>query len=145
MQPRTFLSALVLASALFAGACGSDDAEAEATTTVEVEGRHVLTGEVVIRGADELSHLPEGARVVIRLDDISVADASSVMIAEATSTTITLPLTYELRWDTDLETGRDYSVSAEVRSAEGDLLFISDTVHPYQPGDDGIVVELVAT
>ena len=116
MHTRTITSAILLVLALLAGACG----------------------------ADELSHLPDGARVVIRLDDISMADASSVMIAEATSTTITLPLSYELRWDTDLEAGRDYSVSAQVHSADGELLFISDTVHPYQPGDDDITVELVS-
>ena len=141
--PRSLLSALVAATLLLTG-CGSDDAEAAATPTTEVDGRHQLSGEVVIRDADEVSHLPDGARVVIRLLDISLQDTASVMIAESTSTSITLPLTYELRWDTELEPGRDYSVSAEVRSAAGDLLFVSDTVHPFQPGDSDVTVELIA-
>ncbi|MEM9464936.1 MAG: YbaY family lipoprotein [Actinomycetota bacterium] len=143
MQPRIIIAA-VLASALLAGGCASDPDPADATSTIEVEGRHVLSGRVVIRDLDDRRELPTGARVLIRLDDVSLADAASVMVAEATSTSLTLPLTYELRWDTELDTSRAYSVSAEVVSAEGELLFVSDTVHPYEPGDEDITVELVA-
>ena len=75
---------------------------------------------------------------VIEGDMIYAASADGEVVAVNRSTG-------RKAWDTDLETGRDYSVSAEVRSADGELLFISDTVHPYQPGDDGITVELVAT
>lgn len=143
MQLRFLLFALAVTATLLAAGCGADTTESQATTTVEVEGRFVLRGEVVVRGDDSTRPLPEGARVVVHLADISVQDTTSVLIAEATTTHLTLPLTYELRWDTDLETGRDYGVSAEVVDAEGELLYVSDTVHPFRPGDAEVIVELV--
>lgn len=143
MPLRVAISATAITIGLLVASCGTAETDAHATTTVEVDGRFTLAGDVVIRNRDNLT-LPEGARVLIRLADISVQDAADVLIAEATSTALTLPLRYELEWDADLDTGRDYSVSASVVSATGDLLFTSDTVHPFWPGDTDVTVELVA-
>ena len=149
MHPRTIIAALALSTTLLAGACGADESEPTTSTettieTTTIESRHVLTGEVVIRGADELSHLPDGAQLRVRLNDVSLMDAPSVTIAEMTWTPATLPATYELRWDVDLDPRLDYSVSARVESADGDLLFISDTTHRYEPGGTGVTVELIS-
>ena len=59
---------------------------------------NTLTGDISIEGAFELSHIP-ASRVVVQLEDVSLQDVPSVVIAEDLYEGVTsLPLTYELTW-----------------------------------------------
>ena len=47
----------------------------------------------------------------------------------------TLPLMYELVWNSGLDPRHDYSVGASVYDESGELIFVTDTVFPVFPGD----------
>ena len=123
--------AAALAFVLLLAACGSDGettetgAETPTESTVadsdaEVDAMNTLSGEITVQGADD-SASAEVSRVVVRLEDVSLQDASSVVITERTYEGVeTLPLAYELSYDATLEAGRDYAVSATVYGADGE-------------------------
>ena len=98
-----------------------------------------------IEGEVNQSHLPL-ARVVVKLQDISLADASSIVIASREYLNVTeLPLKYELEWDERLSDRNEYSVGARVNDSEGALIYINDTVFTVEPGDrrmDFYVIEV---
>ena len=108
-------------------------------------GGNTLRGEMSIEGEVNQSHLPL-ARVVVKLQDISLADASSIVIASREYLNVTeLPLKYELEWDERLSDRNEYSVGARVNDSEGALIYISDTVFTVEPGDrrmDFYVIEV---
>ncbi len=94
-----------------------------------------LRGEITLQGADGEIEIPV-TRVVVRLSDVSYADASSVTIAEAEYSDVTsLPLAYKLEWDEPLSDRNDYSVGARFYNAEGDLIYINDTSWTVKLGD----------
>ncbi len=144
---RVFLGA-VLALAVMAGACSSEDSSPAVTdgtvgTTVASTVR-VLTGDITIEGAYELSHIPE-SRVVVQLEDVSLADHPSTVIAEEAYEGVTiLPLTYRLTWTGELDPERQYSVAATVYGADGEMLFWTDTVLTVMPGDTRVDVVIVS-
>lgn len=106
----------------------------------------VLKGHVTYR---ERMALPPGAIVKVELQDVSLADAPSVTIAE---TVIRpegqVPMPYELRYDdAKIENGHSYALAARIE-AEGRLLFISTTRHSVLTGGadmTDIPVERVAS
>ena len=108
-------------------------------------GGNTLRGEMSIEGEVNQSHLPL-ARVVVKLQDISLADASSIVIASREYLNVTeLPLKYELEWDERLSDRNEYSVGARVNDSEGALIYINDTVFTVEPGDrrmDFYVIEV---
>lgn len=142
------LTALAVAAALLAGCGGDDDSTSDPGVgsgdgSAEPGEGNVLTGEVSISGADELSHLPDGARVIVRLEDVSLQDAPSTEITSQTMDDVeTLPVTYELAWADDLSESRMYTVAAEVWHGE-ELLFWTDTAHEVGPGDTVVDVTVV--
>ena len=88
-----------------------------------------------VEGEVDQAHLPL-ARVVVQLRDVSLADASSIVIASREYTDVdSFPLEYELEWDEALSDRNDYSVGARVYDAEGALIYINDTVFTVEPGD----------
>ena len=94
-----------------------------------------LRGEMSVEGEVDQSHLPL-ARVVVQLRDVSLADASSIVIASREYTDVdSFPLEYELEWDEALSDRNDYSVGARVYDSEGALIYINDTVFTVEPGD----------
>ena len=98
-------------------------------------GSNSLRGEITLQGADGVSDIP-ASRVVVKLRDVSYADAPSITIAEAEYTGVTtLPLGYELEWDEPLSGRNDYSVGARFYDSEGNLIYINDTVFTVEPGD----------
>ena len=98
-------------------------------------GSTSLRGEITLEGADEVSHIP-ASLVVVKLRDISYADAPSITIAETEYTGVTtLPLEYKLEWDGALSGRNDYSVGARFYDAAGNLIYINDTVFTVEPGD----------
>lgn len=134
------LLVLGIALAVLAGACGNDDDpstgngnEPAAPTAVPVIS--TLTGDITIEGAFELSHIPS-SRVVVRLEDVSLLDAPSVVLAEQVQTGVTtLPLQYELSWTGELDPESMYDVTATIYGDDGELLFWTDTSFPVEPGD----------
>ena len=92
----------------------------------------------------ELSHIPS-SRVEVQLEDISIQDAPSVVIAEQVYEGVTtLPLTYELTWTGELDPESDYSVAASVYDESGELIFWTDTVFTVSPGDTNVDFHVVS-
>ena len=75
--------------------------------------------------------LPEGAKLVIQLRDVSYADAPSLLIAEKEILDPgDAPVRFELRYDSsDLEERRLYAISGQIYGPGGSLLFVNDTVY----------------
>lgn len=100
------------------GGCGSGhDAGAAA------DGQSVLSGTVTYR---ERIALPPNARVEVRLEDISQADAPADEIASQTivANGKQVPIPFEVRYSPkDIDSSRRYAVRASITSAEGDLMF----------------------
>ena len=130
---------------LLAGACGdSSTVDDDAGTGPDPPGMNTLSGDISIEGAYELSHIP-ASRIVVQLEDISLQDVSSVLIAEEVYEGVTtLPLTYELTWIGELHPQGDYSVGARVYDQGGQLIFVTDTVFPVFPGDAYVDFHIVS-
>lgn len=128
----------VSALVLLASACG------DSSTSPGQSEMNMLTGDISIEGAFELSHIP-ASRVVVQLEDVSLQDAPSVVIAEAVYEGVTtLPLTYELTWTGELDPEADYSVAASVYDESGELIFWTDTVFPVHPGDANVDFHIIS-
>ena len=137
-QARIIAVVSVSAFALLAGACG------DSSTLPGQSESNTLTGDIRIEGAFELSHIPS-SRVVVRLEDVSLQDVSSVVIAEQVYEGVTtLPLTYELTWIGELDPVNDYSVGARVYDEGGELIFVTDTVFSVFPGDDNVDFHIIS-
>ena len=136
---------VVLALMLLANACGDSSTDDDGAGTVGGGSElNSLTGDINIEGALELSHIPP-SQIVVRLEDISLQDVSSVVIAERVYEDVTtLPLTYELTWAGELDPRRDYSVGARVYDVAGELIFVTDTVFPVFPGDDNADFHIIS-
>src|SRR5215471_15117734 len=101
------------------GGCGSGrDSGASAAGP-----QSVLTGTVTYR---ERIALPPNARVEVRLEDVSQADAPADEIAAQTVATNgkQVPIPFELRYPTrSIDSSHRYAVRASITSADGDLMF----------------------
>jgi putative lipoprotein len=108
--------------------------------------RSTLTGTVVYR---ERIALPVNATIDVRLLDVSLQDVPSKVLAQQTIEAAgrSVPIPFELDYDpSQVREGLSYAVRAEIRSADGKLLWTTDTVHPVltrgAPGD-GIEIRVV--
>lgn len=90
----------------------------------------VVFGQLIVRGAADSVELPVGAVITVRLEDVSLQDAPSVVIAEVTYSDLAqLPLFYDIVYDINmLDANAMYAVSADVTSADGELLYWTDTM-----------------
>ena len=75
--------------------------------------------------------LPAGATLTVTLQDVSRADADSILIArQVIPNPGPPPVSFRLDYSrSDIDPRNTYSVSARVESAEGKLLFTNDTVY----------------
>ena len=77
--------------------------------------------------------LPPDAAVTVRVLDVTLADAPSPVLAATTTATggrqVPIPFTLEVDPDS-IEPRRRYAVRAEIRGADGALLWTTDTVVP---------------
>lgn len=90
----------------------------------------VLTGSVLYR---ERIALPPDARIEVRLEDVSRADAPADVLAEQTFTANgkQVPFPFELRYAPErIQANHRYSVRASIRGANGELMFASPSHHP---------------
>jgi heat shock protein HslJ len=77
--------------------------------------------------------LPPDARVSVRLEDVSRADAPALLLDEQSFPTggRQVPLPFELSYDpSDIHPRNRYALRAEIRSADGRLLFATRQSHP---------------
>ncbi len=115
---RSATAALVLVAALSAMAsCASSDS---------------VSGEVRFHRNVEL---PPGATVTVTLQDTSLADASAIELGtDVINDAARLPVRFRIEYDGEkIDDRNEYSLSARVE-ANGELLYINDTVHPIITG-----------
>ena len=77
--------------------------------------------------------LPPDATVIVKIEDISLADAPSTVIGEQEIKTEgkQVPIPYEVAYDpAEIIDNHTYTVSARILDGSGKLIFISDTITP---------------
>lgn len=112
-----FASAIALALSL--AACASTGVPAGRTVAV--------TGSIAYR---ERIALPPTARIEVRLDDVSRADAPATNMATQSfaGEGKQVPFAFTLTVDrADIDPRHSYAVSARITDADGKLMFITDT------------------
>jgi putative lipoprotein len=100
---------------------------AACATIMPSEEPVAVTGSIAYR---ERIALPPTAQVEIRLDDVSLADAPSRMIAQQSFTADGRQVPFAFRLTIDqrrLDPRHSYAVSARISDASGRLMFITDT------------------
>jgi putative lipoprotein len=108
--------------------------------------RTTLTGTVSYR---ERMALPVNATIDVRLLDVSLQDVPARILAQQTIEAAgqSVPIPFTLEYDpSQVQERLSYAVRAEIRSADGKLLWTTDTVHPVLTRDapgDGVEIRLV--
>ena len=77
--------------------------------------------------------LPPDATVIVKIEDVSRADAPSTVIGEQEIKTEgkQVPIPYEVLYDpAEIIDNHTYTVSARILDGSGKLIFISDTITP---------------
>lgn len=90
----------------------------------------VLNGTVTYR---ERMMLRPDSIITVRLQDVSRQDAPALLLAEQKidARRKSVPVPFSLQYDPSrIDERYTYAVSADIRSGDGSLLWISDTVHP---------------
>ena len=96
-------------------------------STAPAERTIAVTGSVTYR---ERIALPPTARIEVKLDDVSLADAPSRTLASQrfAAEGKQVPFAFALTIDrADLDPRHSYAVSARITDASGKLMFITDT------------------
>ena len=96
-------------------------------------GMTTITGSFTYR---ERIALPSGALGIVKLSDVSRADAVALVLAEEVIDLDgrSVPIDYTLRVPTpDIAANLSYAVRAEIRGADGSLMWTTDTIHPIDP------------
>lgn len=104
----------------------TDAAKALAETDEAAE----VTGTILYR---ERIALPDDAVVTVQLQDTSLADAAATILGEQTYVTegAQVPLPFAVSYNpADIQENHEYSLSVRITGADGNLLFINDTVIP---------------
>ncbi|MDV6250527.1 YbaY family lipoprotein [Vibrio sp. EA2] len=120
---------LLLVTSLFFGAAlvGCQTSQTTEMDSAEVSMK-TITGTVAYR---ERIALPPNAVVTVSLEDVSLADAPSKVLAKQTFETEgkQVPFAFELNYDSnEIQAKHTYSVRARI-DVDGKLRFISDTRH----------------
>lgn len=123
MFQRLALAAMTAATVFTLAACKDDAASGGDTSAPQSQ---TISGTVSYR---ERMALPPTAQVQVSLVDVSLADAPSKTIAEATFATDgnNVPLPFKLSYDpAQIEPRHSYALQARITD-QGELLFITDT------------------
>jgi putative lipoprotein len=112
---RIALLLILFALAVLTVACGSSEAS--------------VTGAITFEGDAEI---PDDAKVIVKIEDSSLADAPAETIGEQIITNDTqFPIPYEVTYDADeIVDNHTYTMRARIEGADGSLLFINDTSIP---------------
>jgi putative lipoprotein len=127
-------------------ACGG---ESETPGDPVSTGPATLSGTVVYR---ERMPMRLGSTIRVRLEDVSLADAPAMVIAEQfiDARNLSIPVSFTLEYDPGrIDERYSYAVRAEIRDAQDQLMWTTTTSHPVltrgAPGDQvEIMLELVA-
>jgi len=92
---------------------------------------NIIYGRVLLNGdVNQAVRVPSDAQLVVRLEDISLADASSTVLKQTQiSNLTTFPFYYRLQIPTKISSALSYTLSAEITKGDT-LLYITDTVIP---------------
>ncbi|WP_449252496.1 YbaY family lipoprotein [Brevundimonas naejangsanensis] len=118
---RSFLAPLVMIPALMTAACATLPEASQDMTDVSVSATY-----------RERIMLPPGHTLTVRIEDVSRADAPSLVIAEARQPLDgrTPPYAVTLSVPNDrIDSRMEYAARAEIRDASGALRFTTDTRH----------------
>lgn len=131
---------VVLASSLtlaLAGCASAPSAEENGVSRATAQ----VTGTVAWR---ERIVLPPNSVLIVSLQDVSLADApTTLMAAQRQEGSFTPPVPFSLRYDpAKILPNRRYSVSARIE-VDGKLLFVSDTAYPVLTGGAPVNVDLM--
>jgi putative lipoprotein len=128
------LAPALLALTLLAGCAGASSAPPTGPSSAAV------TGQVVWR---ERIMLPPQTKVIVRLQDVSLADAPAKVLAEAVIPAQTPPVAFSLGYDpSQVSPSARVTVSARVE-VDGRLRFINDTSIPVINGGPTQDVEVL--
>ena len=99
-----------------------------AQPTPTVAARASVSGTVTYR---ERIALSPGAKLVVELLDVSLADAPSTLIADQTITNPgQVPIEFDIAYDPEsIDSRNTYAISASIIEADGRLAFINDTAY----------------
>ncbi|WP_261903807.1 YbaY family lipoprotein [Vibrio fortis] len=125
---KALLIATSLISFGFLAGCQSTE-QSEAPQQVVAENMKMVTGTVSYR---ERIALPENALVTVTLEDISLADAPSKVLAtqEFTTDGKQVPFAFELKYDaSQIKDNHRYNVRATIH-VDSKLRFTTDTIAP---------------
>lgn len=118
-----------------------EDTDVEEIDWIEVSGL------VYVESRETITPLPDDSRLVILLEDVSRADASSIVLNEViVEAPASLPISYVMWVDpAAIDSRMTYVVSARIVDTEGQLLYINDTMHPVltQGASDSTGVQLI--
>jgi len=114
----------------------SDSQQPTVEQQSEKTEQQVLSGKVMYR---ERMAMPQGATLTVTLEDVSLADAPSKVIAEQhIDDPGQVPVPFTLRYDRDAvmhDHPMAYAVRAEIRSADGQLLWLTTERHTAELGE----------
>ena len=135
---RTLIASLVLVSAL--GGCAGKTQDAPPAGDAEA---HVIRGNAWYR---ERIKIAPGADFTVQLIDDQLADSQAAVIASSTHEDVAgPPYEFALSYDpAKLRPNGHYSVGANLRGADGNLLFVSERRAPMTPGANaGVEIMMV--
>ncbi|MEI6320339.1 MAG: YbaY family lipoprotein [Pseudomonadota bacterium] len=147
VPPRATSAALAALLAFAAAGCATPAAPVIAPVPVSASASAArptaaasVTGTATYR---ERMALPPGAVFEAVIEDISKADAPSVVLGRTGATSIQVPVSFSIPYDpAKLDTRARYSVRARIL-VEDRLWFTSDTVHPVLRDAGDTRVEIV--
>ena len=126
----TGLIAVLFTFALTLGACVGDPGLPSSGTGVQSVGiaDAAVTGTVTYRARLALT---DGARLIVELRDVSLADAAAPLIANQTiENPGQVPISFRVEYaSSDIKRRNTYSVSARIIESDGRLAFTNDTAY----------------
>lgn len=112
---------------------------------VEAPANATLSGTVTYR---ERIPLRLDAVIRVRLEDVSLADAPALVLAETEfpAKGLSVPVPFELQYDPKrIDLRNRYAVRAEIRGGGNELLWTTTTMHPVLTADapaDGVEIQV---
>ena len=136
IKPLTALPALLLLTGITACCTTPPPATPDAETVAEMDAKleqAIIIGKLAYR---ERIALTPGHILTVTLNDVSIADRPSIVLAEYIDELDDqqVPLPFELRVKTDELSARNrYAVRGMLQDSDGNLVWTTDTVHMIDP------------
>lgn len=124
------------------GACIPRSSEGTAMEKPVAKEMLTVTGSATYR---ERMALPADAVVIVRIEDISLADAPSITLSEQRITPagrqVPIPFSLKVQRDKLPEAIRN-TLSIRIEDGQGKLLWITDTSTPVEPDDKSATIDM---